>query len=758
VFVRKTVSVILCVAISILGALIPSAAWAADPTVQSTTIPTGSGPLDVAITADGSKAYVVNFSSDNVSVVNLASGTTGTPIAAGNEPTSIAISPDGTFAYVTNYNNNASSTLTRINIAAGTSTNVSGAAGLVGPRSVVFSPDGSKAYVSNQASNPGKITVIDTTNNNKITDISVTSNPQNLAINSTGTKLYVSHTGAGIVSYIDLTTSPATVTTPITGLSGPQGLTLAGPNQGSLYVANQQGNTINVYDANSGTSTTTITGLNQPESVTVNPANTQIFVANQASNQVRIIDIATNTLIAPTLSVGTTPFYVAFAPNGLKAYVPNLGSNTLSVITYYQARTLSFATTSYTLDYGSTQTVVASPNIGVGTGTITYSSGSSTACTVGASTGLVTMTAGTGTCSISASITEGGTTVNNAYAAATTTTPVTITPQKVALTATASTQSIAVGSTVPTGYSLTSGNLVGTDAISGLTYTYSGTGSTSYSASTTPPTAAGTYSITPSNATFSPGNASNYAVTYSPGTLTISANAITITAGSQTINFGSTATSSFSITSGTLNGNDNISSVTYTYQGTGGTTYAASTTAPTAAGTYSVTPSAAVFSSGNASNYTITYSPGTLTINAATTTSVNLSLSALIGSPIAGSNANVSATGLELNSTYRVVVQSSPQTIATGNTANGSVNVSAPLPSNLSAGWHSLTFTGTAAGGASVTSVMYFKLSSTGILLQTSQSIPDELAQTGRNFSLLLFIATITLCAGLYLVRNNRKV
>jgi LPXTG-motif cell wall-anchored protein len=92
--------------------------------------------------------------------------------------------------------------------------------------------------------------------------------------------------------------------------------------------------------------------------------------------------------------------------------------------------------------------------------------------------------------------------------------------------------------------------------------------------------------------------------------------AITISATSQAIQSGVSPTPQFSITAGALNGTDSISGVTYTYQGLGSTSYAASTTAPTAAGTYSVTPSNAVFSSGSSASYTITYAPGTLTLEA----------------------------------------------------------------------------------------------------------------------------------------------
>jgi hypothetical protein len=95
----------------------------------------------------------------------------------------------------------------------------------------------------------------------------------------------------------------------------------------------------------------------------------------------------------------------------------------IAIVTTMTDRTLSFATTSYNLNYGTTQIVAATAS--TGTGSITYSAGSSTACSVNASTGLVTVTSGVGTCSITASIPA-----DNLYNSATTTTPVTVTVAK----------------------------------------------------------------------------------------------------------------------------------------------------------------------------------------------------------------------------------------------------------------------------------------------------------------------------------------
>jgi hypothetical protein len=125
--------------------------------------------------------------------------------------------------------------------------------------------------------------------------------------------------------------------------------------------------------------------------------------------------------------------------------------------------------------------------------------------------------------------------------------------------------------------------------------------------------------------TFSSGIAANYlpTFTYIAGSLTITSASLTVTAASQNLTWTvSPAVADTSILSGVpLPDAASVASATYTYNGTGSTTYGPSITAPTNVGTYSVTPSAATltFASGNASNYstTLTYVAGTLTINRA---------------------------------------------------------------------------------------------------------------------------------------------
>ncbi len=113
------------------------------------------------------------------------------------------------------------------------------------------------------------------------------------------------------------------------------------------------------------------------------------------------------------------------------------------------------------------------------------------------------------------------------------------------------------------------------------------------------------------------GDANYLDVTSAGTTVTFARRTLTVTASSPSVGFGGSFAPSVSTGAGQLVGSDAVSGATFAYAGTGATSYAASTTKPTAVGTYSVTPSAVVFSSGSAGNYDIGYVAGTLTISKA---------------------------------------------------------------------------------------------------------------------------------------------
>ena len=63
----------------------------------------------------------------------------------------------------------------------------------------------------------------------------------------------------------------------------------------------------------------------------VNPNTNRIYVANDCSDNVSVIDGASNTVVA-TVAVGSGPYGVAVNPNTNRIYVTNAGSDNVSVI------------------------------------------------------------------------------------------------------------------------------------------------------------------------------------------------------------------------------------------------------------------------------------------------------------------------------------------------------------------------------------------------------------------------------------------
>ena len=169
-------------------------------------------------------------------------------------------------------------------------------------------------------------------------------------------------------------------------------------------------------------------------------------------------------------------------------------------------------------------------------GTYTYS-GTSGVCDVDAS-GVVTIT-GAGTCTITVNHTG-----NGYFLVGSNTRSFTVSPKPITIKADDKSKEVD-GANPSFTYAVTVGSLVGSDAISSLTYTHS---SPSYTASTTVPNVVGSFTITPSVAVFSTGLAANYAITYLTGTLTVNA-ASTTTSSSSTTTTAAPATSSSTSTS-----------------------------------------------------------------------------------------------------------------------------------------------------------------------------------------------------------------
>jgi YVTN family beta-propeller protein len=96
-----------------------------------------------------------------------------------------------------------------------------------------------------------------------------------------------------------------------------------------IYVVNQNSNKVTVIDGATNGTTSVPTG-NSPRALAINPTTNKIYVANDSSNTVTVIDGATNH--TSTVPVGSYPcaLDVNLATN--KIYVSNYNSNSLTII------------------------------------------------------------------------------------------------------------------------------------------------------------------------------------------------------------------------------------------------------------------------------------------------------------------------------------------------------------------------------------------------------------------------------------------
>jgi YVTN family beta-propeller protein len=153
----------------------------ANNSIAGTITLAGSSLRDVAVSPDGKTLYVLDekkgipFNSVDVEVIDTQTNTVTTSIGLGDVPTTIAMTPDGSHAYVPLANGELSVIDTKKNVLVETET-ISKGNLLLG---VAITPDGSRAYVT--CGNNNTIYALDTATN-RVVDTIRSDYPVGLAI------------------------------------------------------------------------------------------------------------------------------------------------------------------------------------------------------------------------------------------------------------------------------------------------------------------------------------------------------------------------------------------------------------------------------------------------------------------------------------------------------------------------------------------------------------------------------------------------
>ncbi|HXW33657.1 MAG TPA: beta-propeller fold lactonase family protein [Acidimicrobiales bacterium] len=274
-------------------------------------------------TQDIYTAYVTNSGSSSVTPINTGTDTAGTPISVDAGPYGMAITPNGGTAYVAEYTSN---TLRLINTATNTEGKSTLFSGTPGPIRVAISPDGATAYIANNSADT--VTPFDIATNTAGTPISVGSAPDGIAVTPNGQTVYVANSGSSTVTPISTATN--TPGTPISVGSDPSGVAIT-PDGATVYVANYGSDTVTPISTSNNTAGTPIPVGHEPRGIAITPNGATVYVGNGGSDTVTPISTTNNTP-GTAISVGSNPFGIAITPDSATVYVANYGSDTVTPI------------------------------------------------------------------------------------------------------------------------------------------------------------------------------------------------------------------------------------------------------------------------------------------------------------------------------------------------------------------------------------------------------------------------------------------
>jgi len=263
---------------------------------------------DLAVSRDGRWLFATNLASGRLSAINTRAMETVASIATGDRAHVVTLTNDNRQAWVANIGDNT------ISIVDTTTFRILGTIAVgKGPTGLTFSRDGRFAYVSNQGDKT--VEVIDTASHRVLKAIPVGTNPHFLVLgpdgriggtNTGGTDIYViDPTTQDKIASINVGPSPQQIAFGFKGLQGPNAyVTVAGLNR--VVVLSADPANLRILEQ--------IDVGQRPNGISGNREGTRLFVVHEISNDLKVIDTGSSTVLA-TVPVGRKPIRVVFHGN-----------------------------------------------------------------------------------------------------------------------------------------------------------------------------------------------------------------------------------------------------------------------------------------------------------------------------------------------------------------------------------------------------------------------------------------------------------
>jgi DNA-binding beta-propeller fold protein YncE len=315
---------------------------------------TGRNPVDVAMNAAGTRAYVINSNSNNNnSTLQVFDVSGSTPVSLGTAPTGfgpgrVVLNGAGTRAYVVNSDN----TLQIFDISGSTPMLLGATATGSSPRDVAVNAAGTRAYVVNLIDNT--LQAYDVSGNAPValgSPVTTATSPSAVALNAAGTVAYVT-TGVGFddtIQSFDVSGSgtPVALSSTQATAAAPFKIVLNRMNT-RAYVLHGSGSlqAYSLSGSNGPVALGNLVATSNARSIALNPSGTRAYVTIAPNANVpgsfQIYDLSSDTPVAlgSAVATGPGPYSIALNPSGTRVYVVNSGSNALQVYSLGAAPTV----------------------------------------------------------------------------------------------------------------------------------------------------------------------------------------------------------------------------------------------------------------------------------------------------------------------------------------------------------------------------------------------------------------------------------
>ena len=276
-------------------------------------VPVAGGVVGIAITKAGTM-IISRYDSNDVVFGNVDSLTISGELPIGLHPDYVALSPDERTAYVTNY---GTPTVAIIDVASRQQTGVLTVADA--PRRILVTPDGNRIYISNSGHGADTTAVVydfDAHTRILLDTIIVGIKANGIAFDSVHSKLYVTSVDAGKIFEIDANAD--TVTRVLETGAVLQEVVLV-PDRSELWVADELTG-VRIFDLSSGVQVGTVPMTTFAVTLAPTPDMTQLYETAAGDTTVAIIDIAQRRVVK-SLNIGGSPQMVAFDALGSHAVI-----------------------------------------------------------------------------------------------------------------------------------------------------------------------------------------------------------------------------------------------------------------------------------------------------------------------------------------------------------------------------------------------------------------------------------------------------